>query len=98
MTQFSTKMDENIENSGEKGKNDSILDLDLNPEGETRPLMFEPQDSSSSGEEETSVDEEIQREIQGEKSRRSGLRNREWCSCGNCQKMPSEQSLLAYTD
>ena len=37
---MSTKMDENIENSGEESDNDSILDLDLNPDGVIRPFMF----------------------------------------------------------
>ena len=60
---MSTKMDENIENSGEESDNDSILDLDLNPDGVIRPFMFEPQHSSSSGEEEISVDKETQEEI-----------------------------------
>ena len=53
-------MDENIENSGEESDNDSILDLDLNPDSVIRPFMFEPQHSSSSGEEEISVDKETQ--------------------------------------
>ena len=77
---MSTKMDENIENSGEESDNDSILDLDLNPDGVIRPFMFEPQHSSSSGEEEISVDKETQEEIQEETSTRSRLGNREWCS------------------
>ena len=58
---MSTKMDENIENSGEESDNDSILDLDLNPDGVIRPFMFEPQHSSSSGKGEIFVDEETQR-------------------------------------
>ena len=57
---ISTKMDENIENSGKESDN-SILDLDLNPDGVIRPFMFEPQHSSSSGEGEIFVDEETQR-------------------------------------
>ena len=69
-------MDENTENSGEESDNDSILDLDLNPDGVNRPFMFEPQHSSSSGEEEISVDVETQEEIQGETSTRTRLGNR----------------------
>ena len=53
--------------------NDSILDLDLNPDGVNRPFMFEPQHSS--GEEEISVDVETQEEIQGETSTRTRLGN-----------------------
>ena len=34
-------MDEDIENSGEESDNDSILDLDLNPDGVIRPFMFD---------------------------------------------------------
>ena len=34
-------MDEDIENSGEESDNDSILDLDLNPDGVIRPSMFD---------------------------------------------------------
>ena len=52
-------MDENIENRGKESDN-SILDLDLNPDGVIRPFMFEPQHSSSSGEGEIFVDEETQ--------------------------------------
>ena len=66
-------MDEKIENSGEESDNDSILDLDLNPDGVIRPFMFEPQHNSSSGEEEISVDEETQEEIEEETSTRSRL-------------------------
>ena len=91
---MSTKMDENIENSGEESDNDSILDLDLNPDGVIRPFMFEPQHSSSSGEEEISVDKETQEEIQEETFTRSRLGNREWCSCGNCQEMPTENECI----
>ncbi|XP_058957973.2 P2X purinoceptor 7-like [Pocillopora verrucosa] len=91
---MSTKMDENIENSGEESDNDSILDLDLNPDGVIRPFMFEPQHSSSSGEEEISVDKETQEEIQEETSTRSRLGNREWCSYGNCQEMPTENECI----
>ena len=47
----------NNENSGEESDTDSILDLDLNPEGVIHPLMFEPQRGSHSWEEETPVDE-----------------------------------------
>ena len=47
-------MNENVENSGKESDNDSILDLDLNPDSVIRPFMFEPQHSSSSGEEEIS--------------------------------------------
>ena len=54
-------MDENIESSGEESDNDSILDSDLHPDGVIGPFMFEPQHSSPSGEEEISVDEEIQK-------------------------------------
>ena len=82
---MSTKMDENIENSGEESDNDSILDLDLNPDGVIRPFMFEPQHSSSSGEEEISVDKETQEEIQEETSTRS---------CSNCQEMPTENECI----
>ena len=44
-------MDVNIENSGKESNNDSILNLDLNPDGVIHPFMFELQHSSSSGEE-----------------------------------------------
>ena len=44
-------MNVNIENSGKESNNDSILNLDHNPDGVIRPFMFEPQHSSSSGEE-----------------------------------------------
>ena len=71
-------MDENIENRGKESDN-SILDLDLNPDGVIRPFMFEPQHSSSSGEGEIFVDEET-RDIQGETSTHTRLGNREWCS------------------
>ena len=64
--------------------------MDLNPDGVIRPFIFEPQHSSSLGEEEISVDEETQKEIQEETSSRSRLVYRECCSCGNCQEMPSE--------
>ena len=50
-------MNENIENRGKESDN-SILGLDLNPDGVIRPFMFEPQHSSSSGEGEIFVDEE----------------------------------------
>ena len=56
-------MDEKIENSSKESNDDSILDLDLNPDRVVRPFMFEPQHSSSSGEE-IFVDEETQQEIQ----------------------------------
>ena len=49
-------MDENIENSGKESINNSILNLDLNPDGIIRPLMFKLQHSLSSGEEEISVE------------------------------------------
>ena len=68
--------------------------MDLNPDGVIRPFMFKPQHSSSSGEEEISVDEETQEEIQEETSSRSRLGYRECCSCGNCQEMPSENECL----
>ena len=87
-------MDENIESSGEESDNDSILDSDLHPDGVIGAFMFEPQHSSPSGEEEISVDEEIQEEIQGETSTRSLLGNLEWCSCGNCQEMPEENECM----
>ena len=75
-------MDENIENRGKESDN-SILDLDLNPDGVIRPFMFEPQHSSSSGEGEIFVDEETQRYTRGNtrvESTHSRLGNREWCS------------------
>ena len=87
-------MDEDIESSGEESDNDSILDSDLHPDGVIGPFMFEPQHSSPSGEEEISVDEEIQKEIQGETSTRSLLGNLEWCSCSNCQEMPAENECM----
>lgn len=43
------------ENSGKESNNGSILILDLNPDSVICPLMFEPQYSLSSGEEEISV-------------------------------------------
>ena len=64
--------------------------LDLNPDSVIRPFMFEPQHSSSSGEEEISVDEETQEDIQRELSTCSRPGNREWCFCGNCQEMTKE--------
>ena len=45
----------NIENSGEESSNDSILNLDLDPDGVICPFMFEPQHNSSLGEEEIFV-------------------------------------------
>ena len=54
-------MDENIENSGEESNNDLILNLDLNPDGVIRPFMFELQHSSSSGEEEISVEKKLRK-------------------------------------
>ena len=87
-------MNENVENSGEESDNDSIFDLDLNPDSVIHPFMFEPQHSSSSGEEEISVDEETQEDIQRELSTRSRPGNREWCFCGNCQEMPTENECI----
>ena len=86
-------MDENIQNSSEESDDDSILYLDLNPDSVIRPFMFEPQHSSSSGEE-ISVDKETQEEIQEETSTRSHLGNHEWCSCSNCQEMPTENECV----
>ena len=43
------------ENSGKESNNGSILILDLNPDSVICPLMFEPQCSLSSGEEEISI-------------------------------------------
>ena len=54
-------MDENIENSGEESNNDLILNLDLNPDGVIHPFMFELQHSSSSGEEEISVEKKLRK-------------------------------------
>ena len=54
-------MDENIEYSGEESNNDLILNLDLNPDGVIRPFMFELQHSSSSGEEEISVEKKLRK-------------------------------------
>ena len=59
-------MDGKHRNSSEESDSDSFLDLDLNPDGVIRP--FEPQHISSSGEDEISVDEETQDEIQEETS------------------------------
>ena len=56
--------------------------------------MFEPQHSSSSGEEEISVDEETQEDIQREPSTCSRPGNREWSSYGNCQEMPTENECI----
>ena len=83
-------MDENIENRGKESDN-SILDLDLNPDGVIRPFMFEPQHSSSSGEGEIFVDEETQRY-----TRRNIYALTSWKSWvvllarGDCQEMPTE--------
>ena len=55
-------MDVNIENSGEENNNYLIRNLDLNPDGVIRPFVFEPQHSSSSGEEETSVEKKLRKQ------------------------------------
>ena len=39
-------MDENIENSGKESINNSILNLDLNPDSIIRSLMFNPMSST----------------------------------------------------
>ena len=55
-------MDVNIENSGKESNNDSILNLDCNPDIVIRPFMFEPQHSSSLGEEEISVEKKLRKQ------------------------------------
>ena len=47
------------ENSGKESNNGSILILDRNPDSVICPLMFEPQCSLSSGEEEISVGKKL---------------------------------------
>ena len=54
-------MDVNIENSGKESNNDSILNLDCNPDGVIHSFMFELQHSSSSGEEEISVEKKLRK-------------------------------------
>ena len=49
------------ENSGKESNNGSILILDLNPDSVICPLMFEPQCSLSSGEEEISVGKKLRK-------------------------------------
>ena len=88
-------MNENVENSGEESDNDSIFDLDLNPDSVIHPFMFEPQHSSSSGGEEISVDEETQDDIQREPSTRSRPGNREWSSCGTVKRCQQKTSAYA---
>ena len=67
--------------------------LDLNPDSVIRPFMFEPQHSSSSGEEEISVDEETQEDIQREPSTRPRPGNREWSSCGTVKRCQQKTSV-----
>ena len=68
--------------------------MDFNQDGVIRPFIFETQHSSASGEEANAVDEGTQGKIKGETSTRRRLVNCEWCSCGNCYEMPSENKNI----
>ena len=80
-----------MQNSGEESLTDWILDFDFNPERVVHLFTFQTQHGLSSGEKETSVDEEglIGKPVSSRNvDSLSRLRRGKcwWCSCDNCQE------------
>ena len=77
-----------------ESENESLLELDIDSDGAIRPFMFEPQHGSSSEDDDDHTDAQPETEESQELSTQSRLGTREWCLCGNCQVMVTEQESI----
>ena len=76
---------------------DSSFELEIESDGVIRPFMFEPQHGTSSEDESDSnmvQDPPEAVEYTTDETTRSRLGNRNWCTCTNCQVMPSETESI----
>ena len=76
---------------------DSLFDLEIESDGVIRPFMFEPQHGTSSEDESDAnmaQDPPEALEYTADETTRSRLGNRDWCTCTNCQVMPSETESI----
>ena len=80
---------------------DSSFELQIESDGVIRPFIFDPQNGTSSEDESDSnmaQDPPEAVEYTTDKTTRSRLGNRDWCTCTNCQFMLSETESVCYKE
>ena len=72
---------------------DSLSDLRINSQNHIQPFMFELQHGSSSEESHSSEEQGDNNESEDVDAAWLRVGNREWCGCGNCLEMSTEQEI-----